>query len=127
MAAYATYEDLQIRLGITFSAADQARVNVLLEDAAVKIDNLKPDASTDAKKIVSCAMVGRLVQSSDADIPIGATQGSMSGLGFSQSYTFGSNTYGELYISKSDRQTLGVGDRIGSHSPLEDMTEGGDA
>ena len=55
-------------------------------------------------------------------VPMGATQGSMSGLGYSQSWTMGSNgSAGELYLAKLEKQMLGYGNKIGSHSPLEDM------
>lgn len=58
----------------------------------------------------------------DNDIPLGATQGSMSGLGYSQSWTIGTGgSVGELYLSKTDKQLLGGGNSIGSHSPLEDL------
>ena len=56
-------------------------------------------------------------------VPMGATQGSMSALGYSQSWTFGSSGgTGELYLSKLEKQLLGLGNRIGSHSPVEDMS-----
>lgn len=59
---------------------------------------------------------------SDNDIPMGATQGSMSGLGYSQSWTISSGgSVGELYLSKSDKMLLGGSNAIGSHSPLEDL------
>ena len=58
----------------------------------------------------------------DVDIPMGATQGSMSGLGYSQSWTIGTGgSVGELYLSKTDKQLLGGGNQIGTKSPLEDM------
>jgi hypothetical protein len=57
--------------------------------------------------------------------PMGASQGSMSGLSYSQSWTLGSGGgVGELYLAKLEKQMLGYGNRIGSHSPLEDMTGG---
>ena len=55
---------------------------------------------------------------------MGATQGSMSALGYTQSWTMGSNgSTGELYLSKLEKKLLGIGDRIGSRSPLEGMSE----
>jgi hypothetical protein len=55
-------------------------------------------------------------------VPIGAQQGSMSALGYSQSWTIGSTgAAGELYLNKSDRRILGLGNSIGSYSPVEEL------
>jgi hypothetical protein len=62
----------------------------------------------------------------EAGIPMGATQGSVSALGYSQSWTIGSGSTGELYISKIEKKLLGAGNAIGSYSPTEDLVpEGG--
>lgn len=120
--AYATYGDVQDRLGRDLSSDEQLVCTTLLEDAAVIIDSYNQDANEDVKKIVSCRMVARSIGSGeDAGIPIGATQGSMSGLGYSQSWSVGSGSTGELYLAKLDKKLLGIGNAIGSHSPLEDM------
>ena len=120
--AYATYEDVQARMSRTLSEDEQAICTTLLDDAAVMIDTFNVNASDDAKKIVSCRMVIRSLGDGDnSGVPIGATQGSMSGLGYSQSWSISSGTVGELYLSKMDKQVLGYGNKIGSHSPVEDM------
>ena len=118
--AYATVNDVQARIAKTLTAAEQTLCGHQLDDAAVIIDAYKASASNDAKKVVSCRMVIRTLNV-DSDIPIGATQGSLSGLGYSQSWTIGSGSSGELYLSKTDKQLLGSGNNIGSHSPLEDL------
>lgn len=118
--AYATVNDVQARIAKTLTAAEQALCGNQLDDAAVIIDAYKASASADAKKVVSCRMVIRTLNV-DSDIPIGATQGSLSGLGYSQSWTIGSGSSGELYLSKTDKQLLGSGNNIGSHSPVEDL------
>ena len=121
--AYATVSDVQARIARTMDSDEQARCTALLDDAAVLIDAYRSSAGDDAKKVVSCRVVIRAL-GVDADIPMGATQGSMSGLGYSQSWTIGTGgAVGELYLSKTDKQILGGGNQIGSHSPLEDMTE----
>ena len=57
-----------------------------------------------------------------SDIPTGATQGSMSALGYSQSWTVGSGgSVGELYLSKLDKQLLGRSNSIGSYSPVQEL------
>ena len=123
MASYATVADVQARMTRDLSTDEQAVCTVLLEDAAVMIDAAAPNAGADAKKVVSCRMVIRaLGDGSASGVPMGATQGSMSGLGYSQSWTIGSGGgSGELYIGKSDRQLLGTGNAIGSYSPIQEL------
>ena len=90
------------------------------------IDAYNSEASADAKKVVSCRMVIRALGDGDVvGVPIGSTQGSMSALGYSQSWTVGSGGgAGELYVSKSDRKMLGAGDSIGSYSPTQELVGG---
>lgn len=119
--AYATVQDVMARTTRSFSTDEINVITSLLDDAAVMIDAYKSTADDDAKKVVSCRMVLRAL-GSDNDIPMGATQGSMSGLGYSQSWTIGTGgSVGELYLSKSDKMLLGGSNAIGSHSPLEDL------
>lgn len=115
--AYATVEDVQARLGRELSTEEQETVSISLDDAAIIIDAFAPNAAADAKKVVSCRMVIRSMGSND--VPIGATQGSMSGLGYSQSWTISGGANGELYLSKLDKNLLGMGNNIGSYSPVE--------
>lgn len=122
--AYATVEDVQARLDYTLTESQQNICEYLLDDAAVLIDAYKKSASGDAKRTVSCRMVIRTLgtDSSSASVPIGATQGSMSALGYSQSWTIGSSgSMGELYISKADKRLLGSDNAIGSYSPTEEL------
>lgn len=120
--AYATVEDVQARMTRQMSESEQAICSTMLDDAAVIIDSFNEMASEDKKQIVSCRMVIRqLGDGSDAGVPIGATQGSMSGLGYSQSWTLSSGSTGEMYLSKLDKELLGVGNRIGSYSPVEEL------
>lgn len=123
MAAYATVSDVQARLPYTMDTAQSNLCSTLLDDAAVMIDAVAPSASADAKKVVSCRMVIRAMGDGSSDgVPMGATQGSLSALGYSQSWTMGSGgSAGELYIGKTDRQLLGLGNAIGSYSPVEDL------
>lgn len=120
---YASVQDVQARMTRTMSSAEQTLCGTLLEDAAVMIDACAIGASADAKKVVSCRMVIRAMgDGSDSGVPMGATQGSQSALGYSQSWTIGSGgSAGELYIGKADRRLLGLGDRIGSYSPVQEL------
>jgi len=122
--AYATATDVQARLTRTMSADEQNVCNALLQDAADMIDAVKPTAEIALKKLASIRMVIRAIGDGSAStIPIGATQGSMSALGYSQSWTVGSGSVGELYISKAERTLLGIGNAIGSYSPLQELAE----
>ena len=120
--AYATVEDVQARMTRPMSESEQAICSTMLDDAAVIIDAFNEAAPDDRKLVVSCRMVIRqLGDGEGSGIPIGATQGSMSGLGYSQSWTVGSGTTGEMYLSKVDKQLLGYANKIGSASPVEEL------
>lgn len=122
MAAYATVEDIESRILRTLSEKEEAVAENLLDDAAVLIDSYNSSASAEAKKVVSCRVVIRALGDGDTSIPMGATQGSQSGLGYSQSWTIGQGgSTGELYLGRTEKKLLGVGDLIGSHSPVEDL------
>lgn len=122
---YATPADVEARLGRTFTPSETARCYLLLQDAAVIIDAFAPNATAGAKHVVSCRLAERVMADSGAQgaaVPMGATQGSMSALGYSQSWTVGSGgSSGELYLSRLDRQLLGIGNSIGSYSPVEEL------
>lgn len=120
--AYATYEDVQ-RGFRQLDSDEQDKATALLDEAAVIIDAYASSRATDdAKKVVSVRLVRRaLGDDGGQGIPIGASQGTVSAMGYSQSFTFGSGSSGELYLSKLDKKLLGVSGSIGSHSPLEDL------
>ena len=124
MAAYATVADVQTRMSHDMTEQEQVICSTLLDDARVMIDSIAPDANADAKKVVSCRMVMRAMGDLDggSQIPMGATQGSMSALGYSQSWTIGSSGgTGELYLGKLEKQLLGLGNKIGSYSPVQEL------
>lgn len=121
MASYATYEDVQARMSRTLTSDEQAIVTTLLGDAGVIIDAYNADATSDAKLVVSCRMVIRAISVTD-DVPMGATQGTISALGYSQSWSVGTGgTVGELYLNKTDKQMLGRSNLIGSYSPVQEL------
>lgn len=123
---YATVSDVQSRMTRTMTEAEQTACENMLQDAAMIIDAYNVHAEHEKKALVSCRMVVRAMgDGTDAGIPIGASQGSMSALGYSQSWTMGSSgASGELYLGKLEKKLLGVGDRVGSHSPIERSTGG---
>lgn len=121
--SYATVEDVEAGFR-TLSEDEKPKCSALLNEAALIIDSYNKDAQEDAKKVVSCRMVRRQLYDGDAGgvtYPMGATQGTASALGYSQSWTMGGGSSGELYLSKLEKKLLGVGDRIGSRSPLEGL------
>lgn len=126
--AYATVAEVQERITRTLSDTEMQVCASLLDDAAVIIDSYNSEAGTEAKKVVSCRMVIRALGAGTNDVPIGASQGSMSALGYSQSWTIGGGTVGEIYLGKLEKKMLGVNGSVGSYSPIEELvpTQGGD-
>ena len=126
MAAYAILADIKGRITRTLSETEETVCTNLLDDVAILIDAYNANASSNAKKIVSCNAVIRAIGNGDSDIPVGATQGSMAALGYSQSWTIGSGgSVSELYLSKADKKLLGSSNSIGSYSPVQDLVSRG--
>ena len=124
--AYATVADIEARTIRDLSEAEVGVCAAMLDDAAVLIDTVAPNATAENKKVVSCRMVCRALGDNDsASVPVGASSGSMSGLGYSQSWSIGNGGgAGELYLSKIERQMLGLGNSIGSYSPTQELVRG---
>lgn len=125
MAAYATVSDVQAGMVRQLSAAEQSVCSTLLDRASLLIDAYNADASLAAKNMVCAQMVARALGDGDTSIPSGATQGSMSALGYSQSWTMGSGAaVGELYLTRKEIKLLGCGNAIGSYSPTQELVGG---
>lgn len=125
MADYATIDDVQDGFR-DLAEAEKDKAEALISEAAIIIDAYNADASADVKNVVTCRMVRRAIGDGDganASLPIGATQASIGALGYSQSWTYGTGSSGELYLTSLEKRILGVGNRIGAHSPLEDMAD----
>jgi hypothetical protein len=121
--AYAEVSDVESRCRRVLSDADKKICESFLEDAAIIVDAYNKEALSDTKKLVSCSMVVRAIGTDDSmGTPIGASQGTVSAMGYSQSWTMNSGSTGELYLSKIDKRLLGVGNRVGFSGPLEDIT-----
>lgn len=117
---YATIQDVAAGFR-PLTASEEQIASRLLVESAIIIDAYNANASADAKNIVSCRMVRRSIGSS-GDVPIGASQGSMSALGYSQSWTMGATgSTGELYLNRMDKKLLGAGNAIGSYSPVQEL------
>ncbi len=124
MSVYASVEDLQKRCKRNLSEAELSMCETLLEDAGVIIDSYKSSAYADAKKLVTCSMILRVLGDGETQFPIGATQGTVSALGYSQTFSMGTGSTGELYLTKQEKRLLGAGQRIGFASPWDDDSEG---
>lgn len=120
---YATTEDVKKRSRMDLSGKDEELCEALLQDAAVIIDAYNYKASNAAKKIVSCNMIIRAMGSNDLQVPVGASQGTVSALGYSQTWTLGSGSTGELYLTKLDKKLLGSGNHIGFTNPFQEPCE----
>ena len=122
--AYASLSDVENRITRTLSPEEETVATTLLDDAAIAIDAYNAKASESAKLTVSCRMVIRALGDGETTgIPMGASQGSMSGLCYAQSWTIGSGGgVGEIYLSKQDKDMLGRANSIGSYSPVQGMT-----
>ena len=122
--AYATVSDVKARMVRDLSVREETVCATLLDDVAVLIDAYNKAATADAKKIVSCRVVERVLGDGGdgtSSIPIGATQGSVSALGYSQSWTIGAGSTGEMYLNKLEKKLLGTGNSIGSYSPTQEL------
>ena len=123
MTHYATVNDVQSRMLRRMSNEELELCEKLLDDAAVIIDVFAPDAKADAKQVVSCRMAIRVLgDGEETGVPIGASQGTQSALGYSQTWTYSSSgASGELYLSKREKQILRSGNSIGSYSPVQEL------
>ena len=106
--AYADVTDLEERWR-TLSADEQARAAVLLEDASAMLSSMVVVDDSDQRqaamlRMVCCNMVAR-VMSAGADA--GATQASMTGGPYTQSWTYEAPV-GAMYLTKSEKAMLGV-------------------
>lgn len=119
---YATLEDIESGFR-TLTTEEETACTALLEEAAIIIDSMARNAPVDAKKVVSCRMIRRVIAGmSSQSVPMGAIQGTVTAGPYSQTWNYGSGaSSGELYLSKTDKLMLGIGDKLGSRSPLEQL------
>lgn len=108
--AYADVSDIEARWR-ALSTDEQARAAVLLDDASVQLSRLVTVDDSDqqqlaALKMVSCNMVIR-VMSAGTSAAFGATNASMTGGPYTQSWTYEAPT-GDMYLTKAEKALLGV-------------------
>lgn len=108
--AYADVTDLEERWR-ELSEDEQARAAVLLDDASAMLASMATVDDSDQqqasiRRIVCCNMVIR-VMAPGVDASFGATNGSMTGGPYTQSWTYGAPV-GDLYLTKAEKAMLGV-------------------
>lgn len=104
------------------TAEERLQCQQLITEAGVMIDRVAPKADFDAKCVATCRMVRRAIGTGTTEMPVGASQGSVSALGYSQSWTMGtSGGTGELYIGKAEKALLGVSNKIGASNPFAEV------
>ena len=107
--AFADVSDLEARWR-ELTDDEQARANVLLEDASAMLAAYVTVDDSDEQqaallKIVTCNMVQRRMVASDDAFDV--TQQSVTAGPYTQSNTF-SNPSGGMYISKAEKRLLGI-------------------
>ena len=102
----------------TLTTEEKNQCEALLEEAGVIIDAYNADAPQDAKAVVSCRIIRRALGAGSASVPIGATQGTMTAGPYTQSWTMSGGSTGELYLGRTEKKLLGVGNSIGASNPL---------
>lgn len=119
--AFADVSDLESRWR-ELSTAEEARANVLLDDASAMLSALVEVDSSDAGqaellKMVCCDMVIRAMSATAADT-FGVSQTSMTAGPYTQSFSY-SNPSGDMYLTKLEKRLLGISTSyIGTIRPM---------
>ena len=108
--AFADVSDLESRWR-ELSTDEEARANVLLDDASAMLSALVEVDSSDAGqaellKMVCCDMVIRAMSATAADT-FGVSQTSMTAGPYTQSFSY-SNPSGDMYLTKLEKRLLGI-------------------
>ena len=122
--AYATAKEVEDGFR-SLDDSEKEKAAALAEEAGIIIDQINKNAAVSIKTLVSCRMVRRAIgDGGDSSIPIGATQGATSAMGwYSQSWKLSNGSSGELYVSKFEKQMLGAGRCIGMAQSLGDSDD----
>lgn len=123
---YATVNDLEARWR-PLASDESSRAEVLLEDAAVRLDAACPPSDPPtvqelaARKIVSCEMVKRAMASGTAGAGVGITSIQQGAGPYQETLQF-ANPTGDLYLTKADRKLLGCGAQEAFTVPMVDWS-----
>jgi len=102
---------------------EEAVCEALLEEAGQIIDAYNPRASREQKAVVSCRIIRRAFGTGTDSVPIGSTQGTMTAGPYTQSWTMSGGSTGELYLGRTEKKLLGIGNAIGVANPLLEVVE----
>lgn len=105
--AYASHSDIEARWR-ELSATEEAQADTLCADASAIIDSLVTvgNDKLELAKVVVCNMVIRAMSSAQSD-NFGLSQGSMTAGVYTQSWSY-ANPSGDMYLTKLDKQMLGI-------------------
>lgn len=105
--AYASHADIEARWR-ELSATEEAQADTLCADASAIIDSLVTvgDDKLELAKVVVCNMVIRAMSAAQSD-NFGLSQGSMTAGVYTQSWSY-ANPSGDMYLTKLDKQMLGI-------------------
>lgn len=111
----------QVEAGFRILSSDErAKCEALIQEASIMVETAAPAAGDAVKGLAVCRMVRRAIGSGAQEAPMGSTQGSVSALGYSQSWTFSNGSTGELYLGKAERSMLGLANKIGASNPYRE-------
>lgn len=116
--SYATVTEIEAGFRV-LNSDERAKAEALASEADVLIDAYNENAKESRKKLAECRMVRRALGSGDASFPLGSNQGTVSALGYSQTFSMGGGSTGELYIGKEEKKLLGVSNKVGASNPYD--------
>ena len=107
--AYAEVSDIEVRLGRTFTADEQANVQALLEGASAVLNKLVIlDDTTEQNELLKFVCTNMVSRAVDSGVDVyGASQASVTAGPYTQSYSF-STPSGDMYLTKLEKRLLGI-------------------
>lgn len=107
--AYAEVSDIEVRLGRTFTADEQANVQALLDGASAVLNKLVIlDDTTEQNELLKFVCTNMVSRAVDSGVDVyGASQASMTAGPYTQSYSFNTPS-GDMYLTKLEKRLLGI-------------------
>lgn len=130
MAAFATLDDLEARWK-TLTSDEEARADVLLDDAAALMRGLASKSGIDLDdfddveilKMINCNVVRRAMGRNDSFVDVSSV--SMTAGPYAQTFQ-PVNPTGDLYLSANEKRMLGIGSqKLGHIAPKVHLECGG--
>ena len=118
--AFAEVSDIAARLGRELTIDEQARAEVLINDASAMLAALVDTSDAgkaDLLRMVCCSMVIRVIGVTSGDA-YGVDSMSVTAGPYAQTWNY-SSTAGDMYLTKAKKRMLGItGGYIGSIRPM---------